>query len=81
MTDVLAGFKAWKREVTQSFILKSNTYSYEAELPIKSLQHGWRVIDVPVTTESRKEGVSSVRVFRVGIKLIRDITGFRFSFG
>ena len=32
ITDALAGMKAWRREVTESFSLTSYTYSYEVEL-------------------------------------------------
>jgi glycosyltransferase involved in cell wall biosynthesis len=77
MTDVLAGVKAWRKEVTNSYTLESNTYSYEVELPIKALLAGWRVIEVPVTTEPRVNGQSSVRVFSVGIRLLKDITSWR----
>jgi glycosyltransferase involved in cell wall biosynthesis len=77
MTDVLAGIKAWKKEVTDSFILESNTYSYEVELPIKAYLKGFRLLDMPVTTEARKNGVSSVRVIRVGLNVLFDITKWR----
>ena len=78
ITDALAGIKMWKREVTDSFKLKSYTYSYEAELFIKALKKKWRVVDVPVTFEPRTEGVSTVSVFRAGMIIIKDI--FRFCF-
>lgn len=74
MTDVLAGIKAWRQEVTQSFSLQNISYSYEAELPMRAIQKGWRVKDVPVSTDARVCGVSSVRIFRDGWKLLRDIT-------
>lgn len=74
MTDVLAGVKAWRSEVTQSFSLKNKHYSYEAELPMQALKHGWRVKDVAVSTDARLSGVSSVRIFQDGWKLFRDIT-------
>ncbi len=77
MTDVLAGVKAWKKEVTNSYMLESNTYSYEVELPIKALLGGWKVIEVPVTTVARLHGQSSVRVFSVGMRLLKDITSWR----
>lgn len=73
MTDVLAGFKAWKKEVTRSFEVKSKGYSYEVELPVKAYLNGWRLLDVPVTTEPRTKGVSSVSVVKVGAKIIFDL--------
>lgn len=74
MTDVLAGIKAWRHEVTRSFLLQNTSFSYEAELAMKALQNGWRVKDVAVSTDARVSGMSSVHVFRDGWKLFRDIT-------
>ncbi len=73
MTDVLAGVKAWRSEVTKSFPLKSNSYSYEVELPMKAIRNGWRVIDVPVSTEARLSGMSSVHAIRDGWNIFKDI--------
>lgn len=73
MTDVLAGFKAWKKEVTKSFELESNSYSYELELPVKAIFHGFRVVDVAISTVPRVKGESSVRIFRVGFKILFDM--------
>lgn len=77
--DVLAGMKAWRKEVTQSFRVESDTYSYEAELVAKAVRNGWRVREVPITTEPRRTGTSSVQVFKVGLQLLRDIAYFRFQ--
>ena len=77
--DVLAGMKAWRKEVTQSFRVESDTYSYEAELVAKAVRYGWRVCEAPITTEPRRTGTSSVRVFKVGLQLLRDIAYFRFQ--
>lgn len=75
--DVLAGMKGWRREVTTSFALQSDSYSYEAELVAKAVRYGWRVAEAPITTEPRRAGQSSVRVVKVGMQLLRDITYFR----
>lgn len=77
MRDVLAGFKAWKRSVTQSYALTSDTYSYEVELPLRAIHKKWRVVSVPITTEPRIQGQSSVRVFRAGAQILYDIIRFR----
>lgn len=76
MTDILAGVKAWRREVTQSFELTSDSFSYETELPLKALKNKWRLVDVAVKTDARTTGVSSVSVVRVGLKLLQDIYRF-----
>lgn len=76
-SDLLAGMKAWRREVTRAFHWQSDGFSYEAELPIKAVRLGFRVVDVPVTTEERQAGESSVAVLRTGLRLARDIVRFR----
>jgi len=77
MTDVLAGMKAWRREVTASFDWTSDGYSYEVELPIKALRRGFRVVDVPITSDPRRTGQSSVRVVRTAARLCADMVRFR----
>ncbi len=77
-SDVLAGFKAWKKEVTGSLPLTSLGYSYEAELVINAFRKGWRVVEVPVSYYEREFGSSSVAVFRVGLRMLWDLFRFRF---
>ena len=77
MTDVLAGMKAWKRDVTQQVRLTSENCSYDAELPVKAVAAGFRVVDVPITTDARHGGVSAIRVFRDGRRILTDLTCFR----
>lgn len=77
MTDVQAGMKAWKKEACKPEELKSDNYSYEVEIPIRALQKGLRVMDVPVTTDARQGGETCVNVVTDGIPLLLDITRFR----
>lgn len=78
ITDALAGFKAWRRVVTESFQLTSHTYSYEVELFAKAIRKGWRVMDVPITTQPRAHGVSTVSVLSSGRNILKDTFRFRF---
>ncbi len=79
ISDGLAGMKAWRRAVTDSFTLTSYTYSYEIELFARAIRKGWKVKSVPVTFEMRKQGVSTVSVFKAGFNILKDIFIFRFS--
>lgn len=78
ITDALAGLKAWKKEVTDSFTLTSYTYSYEIELFAKAIKKGWRVSEVPISTQARLHGQSTVNVLKAGFQLLRDAFLFRF---
>ncbi|HEY2253504.1 MAG TPA: glycosyltransferase family 2 protein [Planctomycetaceae bacterium] len=81
MTDVLAGMMAWTRRTIETIDLRSDNYSYEVELPVKALRRGLRVVDVPVTTDSRQGGQSNVSVVVDGITILYDITRFRLGLG
>jgi len=78
ISDALAGFKAWKREVTESFFLTSVTFTYEIELFACALRKGWRVQDVPVRYTSRVMGESKVPLFKTGLRILKDALYFRF---
>lgn len=78
ISDALAGMKAWKRSVTESFSLTSYHFSYEVELFAKALRNGFRVIDVPVSFEMRKAGESKVSVFKAGCQILKDAIRFRY---
>ena len=79
MTDVLAGMKAWKRVVTKKIRLTAESCSYDAELPVKAVRAGFRVIDIPITTDARQGGVSAIHVMRDGARILKDLTRFRLS--
>jgi hypothetical protein len=77
MTDVLAGMKAWTREASARIPLRGLHCSYDAEIAVKAVLNGLRVVDVPITTDARKEGVSQIKVVRDGFVILRDIVLFR----
>lgn len=79
MSDVLAGMKAWKRIVTEQVRLVAENCSYDAELPVKAVRAGFRVLDIPITTDARQGGVSAIHVVRDGARILRDLTRFRWS--
>jgi len=77
MTDVQAGMKAWSADAIEIIQLASDNYSYEVEIPAKGLLKGLKVVDMPITTDSRQGGATNVQVFKAGLALLRDITAFR----
>lgn len=78
ISDALTGLKAWRKDVTHSFILESNKFSYEIELIAKAVRLNWKVVSIPITTTSRELGNSKVSVFKNGLEIIRDLFIFRF---
>lgn len=77
ITDVMAGSKAWRKSVTDSFQLTSDTFSYELELIAKASRKGWRITNVGITTDARHTGQSSIRMLEHGFEVLRDIVRFR----
>ncbi len=78
ITDALAGIKAWKREVTQTFTLNSYNFSYEVELFAKAIRKGFRITDVAVRYQNRKEGESKVHLLKAGCLILKDSLKFRY---
>jgi len=76
ITDPQAGIKAWTRAAIQQIGLKSDNYSYEAEIAVKGVFCGTRVLDIPVTTLKRFTGITNVNVLIDGLRLLWDITRF-----
>jgi glycosyltransferase involved in cell wall biosynthesis len=79
VSDALTGFKAWRRELTDAYVWQSDRFSYEVELIIKACRLGFQVLEVPVTTEARAAGQSSVNVLRTGAELGLDMLRFRLA--
>ncbi len=77
LTDVLAGIKAWTADAAGRLDLRSDTYSYELEIPARALRLGLRVTEVPVQTRARELGDSKVSVVRVGLRALADALRFR----
>jgi hypothetical protein len=76
LSDVQAGIKAWTCDAWKRIGIKSNNYSYEAEIAVKGVLEGLRVADVPVKTYGRETGKTNVNVVWDGLRLLRDITLF-----
>ena len=61
--DTTAGFRCYRREVLASMPLAeifSSGYSFLIEMLYKVQQRGWRIGEVPITFENRREGVSKI---------------------
>lgn len=73
VTDVLAGFKAFKIEVLKDIKMKENQYGYEAEVVIRAAQKGYKIKNVPITYKRRTEGNSNVVPLKDGFIFLGSI--------
>ena len=71
--DVMAGFKAFRRESALALDLCVPHFGYEAEILVRAGQLGLRVVEVPVTFRRRREGASNVRKLRDGCRVLTAI--------
>lgn len=67
ITDVMTGHKAFNRAVFDSFVIDEDGFAVEVELTSKSLQNGWKIIEVPVTYSFRNFGVAKI-VYLDGVR-------------
>ncbi|MPZ73296.1 MAG: glycosyltransferase [Nitriliruptorales bacterium] len=79
--DATAGFRAFRRHVLEELELdtvRSDGYSFQLEMALRTWRLGFRIMEVPITFVERSEGVSKIsraivvealwRVFQWGIQ-------------
>ena len=71
-TDPLTGFYGLRRTVLERMDLQSNGFSLEAEIAMKSVRLGLRVMDHPIVYRARA-GVSKLHPVRDGIRIAGTI--------
>jgi dolichol-phosphate mannosyltransferase len=63
VTDPTGGFKCFRREVLESYdfgAVKANGYGFQIEMTHKAWMKGFRIGEVPIVFEDRKEGTSKM---------------------
>jgi glycosyltransferase involved in cell wall biosynthesis len=74
LTDILSGYRCMNRRLVKSLPLFVKGFDVEAEITIKSLERGFRLIEVPVDLRSRVEGShSKLRLLRDGLSILGTI--------
>ncbi|HEX2061642.1 MAG TPA: glycosyltransferase [Thermoanaerobaculia bacterium] len=74
ITDLLSGYRAFSRRVVKTLPLAGGGFETEAEMTIKAVHRGFRVIEVPVSLSSRPKGSSSkIRIVQDGLLILNAI--------
>ena len=73
LTDMLTGYKAFRREVIQSIRLQSNRFGFEPEVTAKIARRGYRIYEVPVSYHGRDYWEGKKIQWRDGISVLWNI--------
>jgi dolichol-phosphate mannosyltransferase len=61
--DFTAGFRCYRRHVLERFDLnrvESDGYAFQIEMAHKAFQHGFKVVEIPITFRERVNGISKI---------------------
>jgi len=74
LSDVLSGYRAFNRDFVKNIPIFGGGFETEAELTIKALARGYRVVERSVDLKARPEGsVSKIRVVADGFLILNTI--------
>lgn len=74
ITDLLSGYRAFSRRLVKTLPLLGGGFETEAEMTIKAVHRGFRVVEVPVSLVSRPAGsTSKIRVVQDGVLILNAI--------
>lgn len=73
ITDVMAGFKGFRKNAFLALDLKERHFEYEAEIVTKSCKMGMNLVQIPITYTKRRGGVSGIRALRDGFNVLKAI--------
>lgn len=79
ITDVMAGFKGFKRDAFFALDLRERHFEYEAETVVKSVKMGMNLVQIPITYTKRVGGASGIRALRDGVNVLKAIMKVYFS--
>lgn len=76
ITDMPAGFKAFRTPVLKDINMETNHYGYEAEVIIKAAKKGYKIVCIPITYKKRVKGDSKLIPIKDGFHFLKTILKF-----
>lgn len=73
VTDVQAGFKAFKTKDLKQLKFKEDHFGYEPEVVILAKKKGLRILDVPILYKKRRGGQSNINFIRDAYRISKTI--------
>lgn len=80
LSDVLNGYKAFRREIFDNFTYNSSAFEIEIELAVNTLRCGYKILEVPSHERTRAGGKAKSSVIRHGTKFLLKILSEGFKF-
>jgi len=78
LTDMETGYKVFRREILQSFTIRSNDFSVEPELTAMVLKRRYRLYEVPIAYYGRSYTEGKKITWRDGVTALWTILKYRF---
>ena len=79
ITDVMAGFKGFRKDAFLALDLRERHFEYEAETVTKASKMGMNLVQIPITYTKRRGGTSGIRALRDGLNVLKAIFKVYFS--
>jgi len=76
-TELCYGFMALRRSAVPQLRLTADGFEIEAQIVASALRQGLRVAEVPSFEAARRNGVSNLRTFRDGSRVLRELVRVR----
>lgn len=73
ITDVMTGFKAFKRKALLDINPKVDHFGYETEVVIKAAKKGYKIKTILITCERRMDGKSNLKIVKDGVLVLKTI--------
>jgi len=74
LTDILSGFRVMTREFVRGVPIAASGFEIEAELTVKAIERGYRLVELPIDLRSRPAGsVSKIRIASDGWRILWTI--------
>jgi glycosyltransferase involved in cell wall biosynthesis len=78
LSDMECGYKAFRREVIESFEIKEARFGVEPEITAKVAKRGWRVYEVPVSYSGRDYSEGKKIGWKDAVRALWCILKYRF---
>lgn len=79
ITDVMAGFKGFRKEALLALDLRERHFEYEAEVVVKAVKMKMALVQIPITYTKRVGGTSGIKAFQDGFNVFKTIIKAYFS--